>query len=178
MLVIEGPDGSGKSTLVKALAEALEWPINERVVAQDTTIAGGRTQLRTWVEDNVNRGFQRRVFDRHRLISEPIYGPLCRNELQDGFDDMEWFAEAWTQFLHCRPFVIYCLPHLEVVTHNVINDPANKEVSPLIAQVYWQYWALAARSGHPSYLHDYTNPQYGVPQLARFITRHAERMLK
>lgn len=177
MLIVEGPDGGGKTTLVNLLANLLEWRVNPRVVNKDTTITEG-TSLMQWVDTNLDNGFQQLIFDRHRLISEPIYGPLFRGGLQDGFDNVAWFSSRWDRFIHIRPLVIYCLPPLEVVTKNVIRDPDNKEVSPLIAQIYWQYWTMANRCSPMAIIYDYTHPDnWSEVQLKSFIQRHVRRVM-
>jgi len=157
MLIVEGPDGAGKTTLALRLSEDLQWPVATRVVGADTQIVGGRTELKSWVEENLAQGFQQTIFDRHRLISEPIYGPLFRGELQDGFDDDLWFAGAWNLLLAIRPVVVFCLPPLDQVMRNLRDDEENVVVRDKAPIVYWQYWTLYCRMGVRAMRYDYTN---------------------
>lgn len=158
MLIVEGPDGSGKSTLCTQLSSELGWPIAPRVVSKDTTITGGYSSLMKWVDHNLMLGFQNTIFDRHRLISEPIYGPLFRGCLQDGFQNMDWFATRWLKFVRTGPIIIMCMPPLEAVMRNLRDDEENEVVRDKTPLVYWQYWALAARLGPRALLYDYTEP--------------------
>ena len=175
MIIVEGPDGAGKTTLVKILSKTLGWRIADRVVDKDTTITGGQGSLKKWVRCNLDQGFQKIIFDRHRLISEPIYGPLFRGGLQDGFDDANWHSGSWGRLMRTKPFVIFCLPPLEIVTRNVMRDPDNKEVSPAIAQIYWAYWTTYCRMPYlPRVRYDYTGQSggYSVDKIFAMIQEH------
>lgn len=137
MVIVEGPDGAGKSTLIADLMERFKISTAPRVVSKD---AEAMVDLKVWVEQNIAEGFQYKIFDRHRLISEYIYGPLLRKEQQPGFTDLAWS----TVMLHrlyttVEPIVIYCLPPLEVVRANVLRDPENKVVAEHIDAMYAAY---------------------------------------
>lgn len=137
MIIVEGPDGAGKTTLIKQLKERFGLEVAPRVVTKG---AEAMVDLRVWVEENLEAGFQYQIFDRHRLISEYIYGPLLRKEQQPGFTDLTWS----TVMLHrlyttVEPIVIYCLPPLEVVRANVLRDPENKVVAEHIDAMYAAY---------------------------------------
>src|SRR5690348_14203507 len=82
--------------------------------------------LKAWVDDNISQGFQELIFDRHRLISEPIYGSILRAEPEPGFDDFEWFEARLRQLYKLDPVIIYCLPPFEVVWNNILSGDDNK----------------------------------------------------
>ena len=68
MIIVEGPDGAGKTTLIRQLQE--RWPdlaVAPRVVSKD---AEAMVDLQEWVNINLSDGPQYKIFDRHRLISE------------------------------------------------------------------------------------------------------------
>ena len=142
MIVVEGPDGAGKTTLIKEIQEVTGLEVAPRVVSKD---AEAMVDLVKWTEDNVARGFQNLIFDRHRLISEPIYGPILREAPQPGFDDLHWFTHQLFAFYLLRPVVIYCLPPFERVWDNVRNDPTNRVVQDkaTIRQIYGAYFNKA-----------------------------------
>lgn len=141
MIIVEGPDGGGKTTLLNKLHTEFELPIAERVVSKE---AEALVSLKHWVEHNVYLGFQTVLFDRHRLISEPIYGPILRDEPEEGFDDVHWLSDMMWKFYECKPAIIYCLPPLETVMDNVRDDADNRVVRSQIKSIYSAYCARAA----------------------------------
>lgn len=141
MLIVEGPDGAGKTTLIEALQKEYDLPVAPRVVSKD---AEAMVDLRHWVDQNLDKGFQRTIFDRHRLISEPIYGPVLRKKQEDGFDDLEWLAPRMKEFYSLKPVIIYCLPDLETVRANIKDDDDNRVVQDHIDAIYAAYVARAS----------------------------------
>ena len=124
MIIVEGPDGSGKSTLVRHLAEFYELPIAPRVVDRDTN---AMVELKEWTEKNVQSPHENIIHDRHRLISELIYGPVLRYRPEPGFDDIKWLVKQLSGLYHrVCPLVIYCLPPFETVLSNLKNGQDNE----------------------------------------------------
>lgn len=129
MLIVEGPDGSGKTQLVEKLRGDLGLPVAPRVVRADTT---AMVDLAKWTEDNVDAGFQKTLFDRHRLISEPIYGPILRGRQETSFMDMGWMADLNWRFYALKPIIIYCMPDIRTIWANVNRaDTDNDRVKSL-----------------------------------------------
>lgn len=163
MIVVEGPDGSGKTTLLTKIKEETGLDIAPRVVSKDTE---AMVDLTAWVEENVERGWHPTLYDRHRLISEPIYGPAVRQSLEPGFDDPYWFHTMLQRFYHSQPLIIFCLPPLEVVQANIFGDPDNIVVADKIRQIWAGYFnlmcthfALSSPQHHPVVIHyDFTEP--------------------
>jgi hypothetical protein len=142
VIIVEGPDGGGKSTLVRTLSAQLKLPVSPRVVGSDTRAL---VDLVAWTEQNVEKGFQRLIFDRHRLISEPIYSPLKNADPASKFLDLGWISDMTWRFYQAKPIVIYALPSLETVVSNV-QDPMtdNEFVRDWIHHIYAGYVARAA----------------------------------
>lgn len=168
MIIVEGPDGAGKTTLIKQLTEAVGLDIAPRVVSKN---AEAMVDLRSWVEENVAIGFQPKIFDRHRLISELIYGPALRGEPEPGFDDLEWLTEQLIRFYQARPIIIYCLPSWPVVWNNInssednriFHTPTGAAAAKRIYQGYLNRAALdLTRNGNRVITYDYTQPMSGM----------------
>lgn len=142
MIIVEGPDGSGKSTLVTRLARDLRLPVAAKVVGSDTQPV---VNIRDWTEQNVHKGFQPVIFDRHRLISEPIYGPALRRRQDAEFYDLTWLSDMMWHFYNAKPIVVYCLPDILTVRENVLReDTDNEAVRDHIVAIYAGYVARAS----------------------------------
>src|SRR5689334_16478912 len=104
MIIVEGPDGGGKTRLISRLSSDLGLPVAQRVVSAE---AEAMTDLKTWVDLNLIEGNVAVLFDRHRLISEPIYGPVLRYYPEDGFDNVDWLTDSMRRLHELDPFVIW-----------------------------------------------------------------------
>lgn len=142
MLIVEGPDGAGKTTLIEAIQEYFgDIEVAPRVVSKD---AEAMVDLQRWVDKNLDEGFQYKLFDRHRLISEPIYGPALGRSA-NGFNDLTWVGPRINTFYReVKPVIIYCLPDKGTVMRNIIDDPDNETIAPHISSIYDAYVNKAA----------------------------------
>lgn len=109
MIVIEGLDATGKTTLAKAIALEFNLHIQE---------SEGPPRSQSEFIDRIERYMRmdRTIFVRHPLVSNPIYD-LGRPESQIVYVPPVYF-EA---FYHAhRPIFIYCEPNEEIkVTHDI-----------------------------------------------------------
>lgn len=159
MIILEGPDGAGKTTLIETLRERFDLPVAPRVVSKE---AEAMVDLKRWVELNVVSGFQNMIFDRHRLISEPIYGAVLRQSFEPGFDDWRWFTlQCYLFYRRVHPILIYCLPPYEEVRKNVHTGDDNKRVKDSIRKIYALYTAKAGydHAMWGAQIYDYTHPE-------------------
>lgn len=130
-IIIEGPDGAGKSTLAKSLAGALDMNILKM------TAHGGQSvpeYLQKLACDGV-------IIDRC-WVSEQIYSDLFGREPRIDNDD----AEALTEFCEfARVPIIVLLPPLHVVIHRLYErgDEYADVVCQNITEIYARYqdWA-------------------------------------
>lgn len=157
MIIVEGPDGGGKTTLITQLQQ--EYPDLE--VAPRVKDKQARTvvpDLQEWVNRNLSEGPQWKLFDRHRLISEFIYGPIIRKEQEPGFTNIPWVWHSLRRFERLRPILIYCLPPLEVVMANIAGDEENEVVWDHIMGIYTAYLQRATLDAlhNGAIIYDYT----------------------
>lgn len=141
MIIVEGPDGAGKTTLVQHLSQKFDIPIADRVVSKKTEPL---TDLRHWTEKNLKGGLQWLLFDRHRLISEPIYAAAMNRQTHDGFDDIGWLTARMIDFTRIHPFIVYCLPGWDFVERNLQDDDDNIAIWRYSRCIYNAYLAAAA----------------------------------
>lgn len=130
-IIIEGPDGAGKSTLAKSLADRLDMNILKM------TANGGQSVLE-YVQKLACDGV---IIDRC-WVSEQIYSDLFSREPRIDNDD----AEELTKFCGlARIPIIMLLPPLHVVISrlNERGDEYADVVCPNIVEIYKRYkeWA-------------------------------------
>lgn len=137
MIIIEGPDGAGKSTLISSLM--LKYPRLKMAPRPCTSLGGplAGKELARWLEEyGVMPGY---LYDRHQCISGPVYDavlerpvdPQVQSVLQSVFYDMLSGARV----IYCRP------PRAEIV--RAINDNAQLDgVARKIHEIISTYDAL------------------------------------
>lgn len=121
MIVLEGPDGGGKTTLLKRLSADTGLPAHAR--ASDS-VAGPVKDLYGWTVTDIDSwGTQPlSIYDRHPLTSEHIYGRAVRNSLRPGFEMMNPRMAEMRKQLRRDGLIIVCLPPFSVVQENVASE--------------------------------------------------------
>lgn len=138
MIVVEGPDGSGKTSLVKSLQGMTGFPLTSKAVSSEMKEL---VDLPAYIETHLALGFGKRLYDRFALISGPIYGPLTGMKPPNHIFTDEVQSWIWQGRFHNRvkPLVIYCLPPEDEVRKNLINNPRNDAMAHIWEQVFWSY---------------------------------------
>lgn len=138
MIVIEGMDNSGKSTLAVALAEFLgkPWRIQE---------SEGPPQSREEMVDRLRRydAMKATIFVRHPAVSNLIYDIVREPDRRGAVtaDDAEAFYSR-------KPFLVYCDPCDRGLTDHVEKAHDSVEHLQLIERRYasllgeYRHWAM------------------------------------
>lgn len=158
MIILEGPDGSGKTTLKEQILRdwAGEFQAQPRAVRSDATSI---VPIGQYIQNELARGFGNRLYDRFALISSPMYLPLPNPTFVDPLTDVEWLKIQYNRLDKIDPAIIYCLPPKEVVLQNLADDPSSEVVLPYGELIYNNYVAFIARHWSTScMIYDYTNP--------------------
>ena len=129
MIIVEGPDNSGKSTLVEWIKENFNvQEINRRhgppANAEDIKF---RTELvlDTEIHSHPRRNF---ITDRFSLIGESVYGPILRGK--DLWKEIPQDKERLEKTLRLlNPFIIYCRPDLDTIL-----DLSHHQIKPYDTQ--------------------------------------------
>lgn len=173
MIIVEGPDGSGKSSLAEKLCVELKIPIAPKAVSGSMRIM---TPLPKYIDDSL-AGFRRIIYDRHALISGPIYTCAMRKKVQEAFDDFGQMSSWYNRFRAIGPLTIICLPPVDEVWKNCQRDEDNRRLFPdreRVEAVYYQYLTYAAKEPE-CLLYDYTQPN-DEQLVIDFVARTMERV--
>lgn len=155
MIIVEGPDGAGKSSLIEKLSETLMLPIHER--ASDS-IKGPVPDLSVWAYQDVTTQPEQPVsiYDRHPLISEYVYGPITREFLNPNMTSTT--MHLCIRMLAKQSFVIFCRPPTEEIRANVLRHEQMEGVTEHIGQIIAAYDALRMFWPGQSILYNYMDP--------------------
>lgn len=146
VIILEGPDGGGKTTLLNNLLEKTKLKQGRKGVSPSGYSLVG--DMKNYVEKNLVAGFQpKKVFDRFSLISGPIYGQFNNmappNEI---YLNRAWHCHMEALLMSMRPIIIYCLPPLPVIRTNLLRDAESSQVvGENIEGIYMAYQSRMAR---------------------------------
>lgn len=139
MIIVEGPDGGGKSTLVEDILS--HFPKLARHPRASEGVDGPVPNLYEWAHDDVHSWPSQplSVYDRHPLVSEYIYGPICREGM-----DKRFHTTPLRRQLARRALVIVCLPPLGAVRASVSASRDMPGVTTHIDAIWHSYASLRA----------------------------------
>jgi hypothetical protein len=159
-LIIEGMDGTGKTSLVNHLAQLFNLQIHERAVKSSKL--GVVDNVYEWVlKDLATEPERPMVYDRHPLISEYIYSSVLR----PGKIDPRFYSEEARRMLlrmSRNRLIIFCIPPAGNTLANVRHSEGNQltgviEHCQTLYDLYQQaytYWPTPLNA----IKFDYTNP--------------------
>lgn len=99
MIIVEGMDNTGKTTLVRNLAE--QFQLEMRHSASDLK---GSQDLLDWVDQELEHNEYNTIYDRWPLISEEVYGPVLRGKSVISLNRYDgWTEKPDPLFIYCRP---------------------------------------------------------------------------
>lgn len=159
-VIVEGPDGGGKTGMV-ARINSLGYTTHERA---SSSIGGPVYNLTAWFTKDINElegpesdTYGPWVYDRHPLISEPIYAPIARHVMPQGRFGFSAWVKAQRQRIMPHMLVVWCIPDVATVQRNVFNNANDQMPGVLenIAQLHAEYMRLAQEWAGPALWWDY-----------------------
>lgn len=152
MIVVEGMDNTGKTTLVSQLREKYLFPV---LVSSRYYETENRTEKWVrWIYKMMELSRDEHIiFDRFPLISEHVYGPILRGK--NVLAEHPAWPDLLGKFGGLEPLIIYCRPPMEHVL-NWRERPQMggvKEQSEKLLKAYDE----AMRFFWPTH-YDYTHP--------------------
>lgn len=170
MIILEGPDGGGKTTLMHEIMQRFPIVPHPKFVPSDGVV--DREKLyNAALEDTQTLCDQPvQIYDRHPLISEYVYGPIIRGELPHQWESPS--ARMMRSILANHTLVVWCLPNVERVRENTVNDE-HESVFENIDRIYASYRTLKSFWLGRSYTYDYESPMRGF--VFNLIVAHLQR---
>ncbi len=161
MIIVEGPDGSGKSTLIAKLGmdrrrfKSLRGGVggvNAHGLGDGDFGWSGASALASYTSTVCRHLHEALAFDRYHL-SEVVYGPLLRGHQELPPEDLERLNFV----LHTNQVpVILCLPPLEVTLANVMREGRERpsyQTVEFLTRAYQEFLLLAPWA---TIVYDYT----------------------
>ena len=159
MIIVEGPDGAGKTTLCERLCSDFDLAMGERGT-KNRDLIYSTTRNDTWgaVRAELDCKMPPLVWDRLGPFSDPIYSRYSIPSRACAFavSEIAFFKQFIRQF---QIPVIMCLPKKHVVVENVLGDGHQMEgVEEHIDKIYDEYTNLSRYHYMPFVKYDYTRP--------------------
>lgn len=159
LIIIEGCDGTGKTTLIQSLAAELNLPIVKSYKPRSLVDID---QFDNWA----NACPRPPICDRHAAISDLVYGPIIRGSTPSTLEH----AQAKIN----NNFLVYCAPPFTAVQNNIHVEPQMNGVKDQLRKIYTAYENLMYDL-EPHFQYDYTVPgahKALVTQLMHFLERN------
>lgn len=141
MIIVEGPDGSGKTTLAKKLADkfGLDYRRHDSVSSVEGPLGDS---IISWWNEQIFENSPTAIYDRCFYVSELMYQPIMvgRRLIAGTHKMIGGIADLW----QCEPQMIFCLPPWSTSEHIVLaqNQKLKNVTRDGIAKVHWGYSAM------------------------------------
>jgi len=176
MIIVEGFDNTGKTTLAEHLSDAFGLPI----LTRRTTGADGIPFIMETLSILILEPLA--ILERHPVTAEWVYGPILRDKNALNEDPILW--DYWVRkLLRSNPLVIYCRPPDDLVfnfgTRKQMDGVIDKSKS-ILDRYDLLFWELDNR-GFSLIRYDYSE-EGSLPTVDNsvnlyLITRENERRL-
>ena len=166
MIIVEGPDSSGKSTLIQKLSSRLPLIHIKPIKHGPPVDAEDLYERAKYILMEATKYQNNTIVDRFGLIGEAIYGPVCRGK--DMWAEIpEKRQEIFSAFNTLNPFIIYCRPPANIIA-NLANHEVKEYDTPEHLKTLKDNQALIIRSydnyfanwkSYNFFVWDYTRPE-------------------
>lgn len=173
MIIIEGPDGGGKTTLVKYLRKrfpVLVLPEHARLSDDERNAPEYRS--RDAVRKRVYGAILREVTARHRpeihdrlFFSAMVYDHIFERPTSFNFAEEKSIGRMINAL---EVPVIFCLPPFEAINKQYLAGQQMSGVPEHIYKIHTQYVQMAGFMGHVKDRKTYKNKQYKVKRMPKY----------
>lgn len=174
-IIIEGPDGAGKTTLVQSLQ--YHFPGMEQHPRFCTSTGGPISDLAEAVHHDVRTDPTNFLYDRHPVISEFIYGlAIPERRLAPAF-----LTPAMGRIRNRVAYhsvTIFCIPPLQAVWDNVLVGDDMPGVKQNIEKIYDHYVMHQLMWPGQNVIFDYTQQENSWNAVTSLLSRTRNRLWK
>lgn len=173
MIILEGPDGSGKTTLAHELCSEFNLEYMRYEGLSSTQGPDGPAIIEWW-DEQMAQDRSDAVYDRCYYISEPIY--QLATPSRELIAAPQQMVHGITRLVNFSPLIIFCLPPWEVTIANVGQRERLEGVDDRALQkIHWAYWSAYAQWGEMLF-HSVTYWNYTYHVLAPVKDRVREHL--
>ena len=158
LIIIEGCDATGKTSLIKELASELNLPV---IKSYKPPSEGDIKRFTYWASASPVTP----ILDRAPFISDLVYGPIIRGKTPCTLE--------LTQELRTTAYLVHCSPPLSAIIRNLHNEKQMEGVDENLRGIYDAYESLM-QILDADFIYDYTNPR-AYKALVTQLTHYLER---
>lgn len=164
MIIVEGMDNTGKSTLAKLLSDTFQLPVVDRQGRPETDDEMMQQIMSFLLLDPPA------ILDRHPLISERVYGLILKDR-RDIFQPPLTFSFYLERLLRDDPLIIYCRPLVSSIL-NFDKDQMRgvKERAEALVEFYDAFMDQLKDMCFNIYTYDYHGSNEPAPVIAAAAT--------
>lgn len=155
LIIVEGCDGAGKTTLINKLQKDLNLITIKSPRPRDYKDCKDLLARTLLLAERTNV-----ICDRIGIISEPIYGPICRNTL--GFPPK---SETERILMAINPIIIHCNPPIHACLENIKSEsqmPGVENNLIRLHEAYNEWMGMLSHDSHFVIEYDYLADSYQV----------------
>lgn len=178
MIILEGPDGAGKTTLSTEICDRFDLNTGTRGTSDRSKLYTVTVQdtFRALKNEVASHKFGPKVWDR-LFFSEFVYWKYNKPEpRQCEFNEAQ--RQFVTELLGCLKVpVVLCLPPVAVVTENAAKAEQMKGVNENLTDIYIDYVNMFRWMPAQTIVYDYTKEDNSrvMSIVEAYLTRRAER---
>ena len=142
MLIVEGPDGSGKTTLCRTLSAEQNLDLAPIYAPSRRQMHKIGVRRRVW--NGLSAMLRGQMYIHDRLyFSEVIYGTWLRGSVDFTYEEISWIEYCLDEM--CVPIIV-CLPSWEKVQEHLFDKPHLRGALDKQGEIYAAYRKLAIES--------------------------------
>lgn len=170
MIIIEGPDNSGKSELCRKLSLLIKWEVEHSKVPNLEQYEGEDKEFMAYMHALRHITPAPLIRDRTYAISENVYGPVIRNKSMLGVfsgRSLHYLANSQCLIIFCRP-----------PTKKIVSDKARDQMDGVrenhlqLIERYDKIATVLEDSGAFVYRYDYTDKK-ALDKIVHAVRTHA-----